>query len=100
MRRSWSTERLWEAFQGDCCAITKGPEAGTGLACSWNKRSLVKAGNVTEDEVREIGKDQICGYFKGSDKLFEFYSTYNGKPLEEFGAHDLIGIFQGHIAGV
>lgn len=84
MRRSQSSEDLGEAFQGDSGAITKGPEAGTCLAYSRNKRSLVKEGNVTEDEVREVGKDQICGYFKGPDKLFEFYSTCNGKPLEVF----------------
>lgn len=81
MRRSWSSEKLWEAFQGVSGAITKGPEAETCLACSWNKRSLVKVEKATEDGVREIGKDQFCGYFKGSDKLFEFYSTCHGKPL-------------------
>ena len=64
MRRSWSSEDLGEAVRGDS-AITRGPEAGTCLACARNKMSLDQWSNLMEDEVREVGKVQISGYFKG-----------------------------------
>lgn len=35
------------------------------MACSRNKMSLVKEGNLTGAEVMEVRKDQISGYFRG-----------------------------------
>jgi hypothetical protein len=52
------------------------------LACSRNKRNLVKELNAIEDEVKEVGKDKTCGYFKGPDKLFEMDHPCSGKHLE------------------
>lgn len=65
MRRSWSTEDLGQALQGDSSTITKGPEARACLACARNKKSLVKESNLTEDEVKEVGKDQSSESFRG-----------------------------------
>lgn len=54
------------------CAIPKGPEVGMCLAFSRHKRSLVKDGNLTVDEVREVGKDQISGPSKAEISNLNF----------------------------
>lgn len=80
------SEHLREATPGDGGTITKGPEAGTCLACWRNKTSLVEDSNLSVEEVRT----RAVGTSKADiSDLNLFYLQWEGiGGCEAGGRHD------------